>query len=510
MLASSFVVIGFDGLRPDLISEAQTPNIVRLQKHGLTLGGFRTIYPSDTRAAFPSFVTGTTTSRHGSVANRFIDRNAGGILVDTKSASLIDSLDERSGGRFLTAETLGETLASKGGSLAILSTDSAGSTRILNHKAAQLRQITLSGHYVEAGTPADFIEKVVADLGQPPPPPPQGTPDLVGQSYLTSAFLNHVWPRARPTVTMIWYSEPDWSSHFCGTGASETLEGIRYADKELGRILEWWDAEGRAEGVQLCVVSDHGHITGHANVSVAGTLRATGLTVDVVPSFTADAIVIPGQVGLIYINPQSPHALKTAVDALMEQPWCGPLFTKGRNEIDGSVPGTLSSALLMADHSRAPDIYFAFRADDELDDFGLPGRCYFDGERPPGLGVHGGLHSRELAAVGIFAGEVFRAGEISSVPAGVCDVAPTMLRALGIEQPASMTGRVLTEAFASTVGAEAPKACAEVFAAGHGLYGQAIRRIRVGSALYLDGGWAGPDARERANEGGVSVCGSQA
>ncbi|QRM32402.1 alkaline phosphatase family protein [Microvirga sp. VF16] len=69
-----FLLVSFDGLRPDLIDRKLTPNICRLQNAGVTLAQHRTIYPSETRSAFPSLVTGTTASRHGMVGNKYVDR----------------------------------------------------------------------------------------------------------------------------------------------------------------------------------------------------------------------------------------------------------------------------------------------------------------------------------------------------------------------------------------------------------------------------------------------------
>ncbi|WP_177313260.1 alkaline phosphatase family protein, partial [Burkholderia ubonensis] len=59
------LVVSFDGLRPDLISRRLTPNLYRMQRMGVTLSNHRTIYPSETRTGFPSFVTGAPTGAHG-------------------------------------------------------------------------------------------------------------------------------------------------------------------------------------------------------------------------------------------------------------------------------------------------------------------------------------------------------------------------------------------------------------------------------------------------------------
>lgn len=47
-----FIIASFDGLRPDLISPELTPNIARVKAVGTTLSAHRTVYPSETRAAF--------------------------------------------------------------------------------------------------------------------------------------------------------------------------------------------------------------------------------------------------------------------------------------------------------------------------------------------------------------------------------------------------------------------------------------------------------------------------
>lgn len=49
-----FLIASFDGLRPDLISKELTPNIARVQELGVTLARHNTVYPSETRTAFPS------------------------------------------------------------------------------------------------------------------------------------------------------------------------------------------------------------------------------------------------------------------------------------------------------------------------------------------------------------------------------------------------------------------------------------------------------------------------
>lgn len=485
-----FLIVSFDGLRPDLIDAAQTPNLARLKALGTTLARHRTVYPSETRVAFPSFVTGTTASGHGMVGNKYIDRESvPQRYLDTSDAVLLQRLDRESGGRLMSASTLGETLAAAGRSLAVLATNTPGTTRLFHHKAEAFGHVRLSGHFPEACAPADVLAAVEARFGKLPPAPGKGEPDFEGQTLITSILLEKLWPESGPDVTILSYGEPDTTSHFHGTGAERTREIIAHCDREFGRVLDWWEAEGRDRGVQLMAISDHGHVTAHSRVSVLDRLRAAGFAPGAAPGPDVDVVVVPGQVGGLYVTDRSPAQLERLTAAITAEPWCGPVFSAPKNEVEGIVPGTFSRHLVFAEHVRSPDLYFAFRADDGVDPFGLVGGTWYDNDRRSGLGVHGGLHPKELAAVGIVAGSAFRAGHISEVPSGIADLAPTLLDRMGVPAAASMTGRVLAETFAEP--APVPVTGTETFETGRGAWTQSLRRVRVGSHLIIDGGWIG-------------------
>ncbi|MGY4234395.1 alkaline phosphatase family protein [Bradyrhizobium sp. USDA 4472] len=478
------VMVLFGGLRPDLISPSRTPNLDRLRLRGTMLARQRTVYPSETRVSLTSLITGATPDRHGIIGNRFLDRVAAAPrLIDTGDDRLIEDLDASSGGHLVGAPSLGEILAANGKTFAVLASNPAGATRILNHKARPLSQVTLSGHFARHATPAAMLERVEARLGPTPAPTPHGTPDLAAQAFLTSALLDEVWPQIQPDVTILSFGEPHTSSHYCGIGATRTLEVIGFLDRQFGRVLEWWESEGAPKGVHLIVASDHGHVTVHAQADLLETLNATGMRCAQVPGPGIEAVVMSGQVGAIYLSEPSDRAIRRAVAAVMERPWCGPVFTAAKSGDDGIAPGSLARHLVFADHPRSADISFCFRGDDALDSFGLPGRCWGP-DSPVGLGVHGGLHAREMSSLGILAGPLIRSGVESHVPSGICDYAPTVLSLLGISRPSMMTGRVLAEAL--IFGAYDPPAIETLHKAGAGGYRQELRRVQVGSTIYVD------------------------
>ncbi|WP_426441053.1 alkaline phosphatase family protein [Bradyrhizobium genosp. P] len=490
-MSPRFLIASFDGLRPDLIGPELTPNLYRLQASGVTLANHRTVYPSETRAAFPSLVTGATTDRHGMVGNKYLDRSAmPPRYIDTSDAILLRLLDLESGGHLYFAPSLGEVLAANGRSLAVLATNTPGTTRLFHHKAEDFGHIRLSGHFREACTPDSLLSEIELRIGPLTPAPPKTQPDCVGQDWITSAFLDAVWPKYRPDVTILSYGEPDVTSHFHGTGAEATRAIIAHCDRQFGRVLYWWEAEGRRAGVQILAISDHGHITGHTRVSVADGLRAAGFSPGVAPASDVDVVVVPGQVGALYLAEPDEAKIARLVATIASEPWCGPVFTRAKDEVYGIAPGSLSNRLVFADHFRAPDVAFSFRANDSIDPFGLVGGTFYDNDRRPGLGLHGGLHEKELAATGIIAGSAFPAtGSVSSVSSGICDLVPTILHLLEIDAPTAMSGRVLRELL-EPASPQPVTIRTEQFEARLGSYKQVLRRVLVGDTCYVESGMA--------------------
>jgi arylsulfatase A-like enzyme len=93
----------------------------------------------------------------------------------------------------------------------------------------------------------------------------------------------------------------------------------------------------------------------------------------------------------------------------------------------------------------------------------------------------------------IAGGPDFRRGYLDDVPSGNVDLAPTILRILGIKAPQQMDGRVLSEAMVDVDRIQAGRKteaktieATKDFAAG--TWRQSLRITRVGSTIYLDEG----------------------
>jgi arylsulfatase A-like enzyme len=88
---------------------------------------------------------------------------------------------------------------------------------------------------------------------------------------------------------------------------------------------------------------------------------------------------------------------------------------------------------------------FILKSDLANDQYGLPGLgAMTPGDVPLGGGMHGGINPHELNTVLIVGAETAEGrGSLSSAPAGIIDIGPTVLGLLGIALGQTMQGRNL-------------------------------------------------------------------
>ena len=480
-----FLLVGFDGLRPEMVSEALMPNLYRHAAEGVTFRNHRCVFPAETYVNLLSLVTGSVPSRHGLIANYYLDPNVDPReRFEGSSVERIEKAQHAYGGKLFDALSLGEILGRAGRRMAVISTNTPGSVRLKHHQVLDHSHLSLSCHTPNTSHPRDEVEAIVERLGSPSQ---KVFPDVEGLTYATDVFLEHLCAGDLPDLTILWYGEPDNSYHVFGIGAQESLDALRHADAEFGRILSWWRSSPQHDSLQIIAISDHAHITQRSPVSMQDHLRDAGFKVDDHLADGADLALVPGYSGGIWVRDHDPACTQAVGQALMALDCCGMVFSTGRNDIEGVVPGSFSRRLVMADHPRSPDIYFILRTDDEKDDRGFIGNCFFDTPLPIGGGIHGGLHHKELNPLCAVGGSLFGEAVAIDTHSGIVDIAPTVLHALGITPPATMEGRVLHEAFADDPAAP-PMPVAEKFEAGTSYYEQVLHRTRVGDARYLDGG----------------------
>jgi len=431
-----FVMIVLDGLRPDLVSPALMPALSALLARGVRFAEARSVFPSETRVATPSLVTGCRPAGHGMVANTVFDAAlAPDRLLRTKDAADFHVLSAGAESP-LQRLTMGERLGAAGRSFAVVSAGTPGQT-LVAHPAAQRL-----GHFrwnaADTSTPDALA--AAARLG---PVPPADVPNLARNRHACRVLTEFVLPELCPDVALFWCSEPDVSFHYRGLGDAQAA--LAMADECVARIVAWRDAQSDAGEIGLIVLSDHGHVTGHRKIPVAELMARDGL-----PAAAGGTAITVAPAGAPGIWLREAGMAGQVADWLGRQDWAGPLLARDPSILPGRVAPL---ALVDAAHPRSADLVLLFAGEEAADHYGLPGRAPFDaGDVPEGGGMHGGLHSRELATVLGFEGAMFGVAGVAQAMADLTDVAPTLLHLLGV--PVSgMDGRVLMEAFG---GADAP------------------------------------------------------
>src|SRR5438094_2764543 len=121
------VVVVWDGMRPDFVSEQNTPALWKLSREGVTFRNHHAVYPSATIVNGTALVTGVYPSKNGIIANHVyrpdIDLNH---AIDVEIPAVVKKGDEVSGGKYISVPTIAELVQRAGGRTVIASAKSVG------------------------------------------------------------------------------------------------------------------------------------------------------------------------------------------------------------------------------------------------------------------------------------------------------------------------------------------------------------------------------------------------
>src|SRR5881396_753100 len=110
------VIVVWDGMRPDFVSEQNTPALWKLAREGVTFRNHHAVYPSATMVNGTAMVTGVYPGRNGVIANYEyrpeIDRSRS---INIESPAAVSRGDEVSGGKFISVPTIAELVQGAGG-----------------------------------------------------------------------------------------------------------------------------------------------------------------------------------------------------------------------------------------------------------------------------------------------------------------------------------------------------------------------------------------------------------
>ncbi len=410
--ARIFVLMVWDGLRPDLARASWTPNLVAMENEGVRFARHHALYPTVTMVNAAAIVTGADPGRTGILGDDMylpprlraqdVRPPAGAPWatrrVDLEDSTLLATLNGPSvfAGHLLGLETVAQQIRRAGGYVAIIGKE--GPTFLFDDSVSgeSAPGGPIAGHdYLflsdRLGAPAS-MQAALAEA--PPISASERAPSIARDAWFTRIAAERALPAARaaasagrPAMIVLWQHNPDITQHRRGLGTRADLDALRACDVNLAALRSAIAALGIADRTDLMVVSDHGFATIRATVPLAQLLVAQGLKT--APD-SDDVVVVPnGGTDLVYLSHSAfptraarRAVLQRIVDFADSQPWVGPLFTRQKPHPDrddglGWIKGTFSlkaAGLIAADdRGQAPDLVISFRELPDVDNRTLTG-----------------------------------------------------------------------------------------------------------------------------------------
>jgi predicted AlkP superfamily pyrophosphatase or phosphodiesterase len=464
-------------MRPDFVSEQNTPTLWKLAQSGVTFRNHHSVYPSATIVNGTAINTGAYPNHDGIVANHLyradIDNRRS---IDVENARVVAKGDKVSNGKYLAAPTVAELLHEHGEKTAIATAKTVG-LLFDRHGDARHGQDIFAGQSLTT----TITDLVVKSLGPFPPANQAAQRD----GWTTKALTDFMWRDGVPRFSLLWLSEPDDTEHKTAPGAPQALAAIKSSDDNLARVLAALEKHNARSTTDVFVVSDHGFSTIAREIDVPKILREAGF--GAVTEFTDDPkpgqIMLSGNGGSVffYVIGHDAAITRRLVEFLQQTDFAGVIFTRE------PMGGTFTLEKAMIDNGQSPDAAMAFRWSENKNQFGVPGMIDADWQRAAGEGTHATLGRFDMHNTLIAAGPDFQNGLTSDLPSGNVDIAPTILAILGIKTQVALDGRVLSEALKNGEHVKSEAQTAEAsrkFSAGS--WRQSLTTSRVGSTIYLD------------------------
>jgi arylsulfatase A-like enzyme len=476
------VVVVWDGMRPDCVTEEDAPTLWKLAKEGIVFRNHHSIYPSATNVNGTALVTGVYPGRSGIIANHVyrpeIDSKKS---IDVENSEVVKKGDAATGGKYVAVPTIAELVRAAGRTTVTATAKTVGllQDRHFDSKRDKDSAVLISGQMQSSDALAALIK-----LAGPFP-----TAFAQKDAWTTKALTDVFWKDRVPAFSLLWLSEPDGTQHETGPGSPAARAAVKSSDNNLATIVSALDRLGARSTTDIFVVSDHGFSTIERSIDLRKILSEAKFdaVTELSDKLKPGQIMLAGNGGTVffYVGQHDAKVTGRLVEFLQQSDFAGIILTRDK------LPGTFGLEQAKIDNEHAPDVAMAFRWNDHKNQFGLPGMIDADWQRAAGGGTHVTLSRFDMHNILIAAGPSLWRGTSDEYPTGNMDLAPTILNILGITPPKNMDGRVLGEVLVDSDLA-VPRPEPEFLDAkrdfSSGTWRQKLKIFRVGSTIYLDEG----------------------
>jgi arylsulfatase A-like enzyme len=488
------LLVVWDGMRPDFVTESNCPTLWRLASEGVRFLNHHSVYLSATEVNGTAINTGSYPAHDGIVANSEYRPQIDPLkAIHTELAAGVRKGDQITGGHFLKMPTIAEIVRASGGRTAVVAAKTIG---LLPDRFE--RETAQRGATVYAG--ATLPETLIADLTNALGPFPKDTLNSPTRNDWTArALIEHLWRNDVPKFSLLWMNNPDSAQHNFGPGSPQALAGIRDADNNLARALSALDKRGLRASTDVVVASDHGFSTCLRPCDLAADLEKAGFeaTREFKHKPQKDEVLVVSNSGsdVIYVIGHGSETIRKLVSFLQQWDCAGVIFSRE------NIAGTFSLAQAHLNSGDAPDVVVSLRWTPDKNRNDVPGMLFADKSSfGSGQGLHVSLSPFDMHATLIAAGPDFQSATTSELPSGNVDIAPTILHVLGIQQPKQMDGRVLTEALRNGKGPLPAKKSQRLEASASNAshqWHQYLQISEVNGVQYFDQGNGGTEAANK-------------
>lgn len=403
-------IIVLDGTRPDVLREAATPIIHGLAARGVTYLQARTIYPSQTRVAFVTLPTGAYPESHGIVG--------GGEIKNPKWQTIVMGGDDPVAAQPLVARATFFEEASAAGLTSLYAgmkgyelVGARGATWTINGNRT-LDRVAYETRYMPQASGSIALAV--------------GYKELLSRQLLDQALA--VIRAHRPNLVVLNLGSADYAAHSFGPNSPRYREMIEFIDGLVGELLKAVDALGIRDQSAFVITSDHGFSAVDPTRVVAPASDQGGHRLEVLANAGIEHFVVNTGGASMGVYIRDKGRIPEAVALLRAQPWCEAIFCE---EAAAKCDNSLT-------HLRA---YFPGRSPDLMVDLDDDAALNF--AQP---GQHGSLRETDMRIPLILSGAGVAKGRVLG-KAVLVDVAPTVLRLLGLSQKLLRPdGRTLEEA----------------------------------------------------------------
>src|SRR5258708_7845871 len=246
------VLMVWDGLRPDFVTQRDTPNLFRMARDGVRFDRHHSIFPTLTMVNATALATGAPPGVNGLEGNNFYLWPSAevpkGQLVSAEGAMAILNLNGANGfkGRLIGLDTIVQEVAREGGYVGVIGKQ--GPTSVFDNRVATIvdgkdivgephkdylfasEDLVAPGSASEKITvPSDFLKTTVADEQR----------DL----YFARLVVENALPAAkaaadagRPALVVFWQHNPDLTQHTARPGTLPATDALTPCRNHLIRV----------------------------------------------------------------------------------------------------------------------------------------------------------------------------------------------------------------------------------------------------------------------------------